>query len=76
MNKFQRHIKAMPESSPSFQQAPANPPLGVTVITQGDGWVHGVTRVANPQIQQISRKDLALAELNGVNVRRFSIDLD
>lgn len=76
MNRFQKHIKAMPESGPSFQQVPEHYPLGVTVITQGDGWVKGVTRMANPNIQQISRKDLALAELKGVNVRRFSIDLD
>lgn len=76
MNKFQKHLKSLPESGASFQQAPQHTPLGVTVITQGDGWVHGVTRMANPQIQQISRKDLALAKLNGVNVRRLSINLD
>lgn len=67
MNKFQRHIKSLPESGPSFQQ-----PAGVTVITKGDGWVRGVTRMSYPQIQQIP-KGTPLDELKGLNIRHMDI---
>ena len=72
MNKFQRHIRSLPESGPSFQQAA---PLGVTVITQGDGWVRGVTRHADPNPQQIPRGSLDLTALRGLNVRHIDINL-
>ena len=72
MNKFQQHIKSLPESGPSFQQAT---PLGVTVITKGDGWVRGVTRQTYSQVQQIPRADLDLSALSGMKVRHLDINL-
>ncbi|QYW05690.1 hypothetical protein pEaSNUABM25_00334 [Erwinia phage pEa_SNUABM_25] len=70
MNKFQRHIKSLPESGASFQQAA---PLGRTVVTRSAGITRGVTRMAYPQLQQIPRN---LSGLNDVNVRRIDINLD
>jgi len=71
MNKFQRHFKSLPETEASFQ-SPA--PVGVTVVTHGDGWVRGVTRMPYPNVQQISRKDLS--DLKGANIKHLSITLD
>lgn len=64
MNKFQQHIKSLPESGASFQQAA---PLGKTVVTHSDGITRGVTRMSYPQLQQIPR---------GANVRCLHINLD
>lgn len=72
MNKFQRHFKSLPETEASFSRVP---PMGVTVITQGDGWVRGVTRMPNPGVSQIP-KGVSLDTLKGLNIRHMDINLD
>lgn len=74
MNRFQQHIKNMPESeSPYLTRRVA--PESQTVVTHSNGITRGVTRMSYPQLQQIPRVNLDLTALRGLKVRHIDINL-